>query len=239
MDPRRPLPNGHGTRERAYVGPRRRMAPRPDVAAARHVEQRRRVRVRRGGRPAAGERCRPRGGRLGTNERRGRHATRLGVGCSSVVSTLRRCCCFHHWEPKLLMMRRIRSRGGFWQGITGAPLPHERDDEAAIREVQEETGFDVTRELIRLGVEYEYAITPAVGRSRGYHPETRAIHVASFAAEITRDLDPILDPNEHDEFVWCSYEQAHALLDWPTERDALEGRRRALRMIASVLGDST
>ncbi len=140
---------------------------------------------------------------------------------------------------RFLMMRRIRSRGGFWQGITGAPLPHERDDEAAIREVQEETGFDVTRELIRLGVEYEYAITPAVGRSRGYHPETRAIHVASFAAEITRDLDPILDPNEHDEFVWCSYEQAHALLDWPTERHALEGRGRALRMIASVLGDST
>jgi lipoyl(octanoyl) transferase len=43
-----------------------------------------------------------------------------------------------------LMLRRIPTRGGFWQGLTGAPHPHESDDEAAVREVREETGFDVS-----------------------------------------------------------------------------------------------
>ena len=58
-----------------------------------------------------------------------------------------------------LMLRRIPTRGGFWQGVTGAPHPHESDDEAAIREVREETGFDVSASLMPLGVEYEYRLT--------------------------------------------------------------------------------
>jgi 8-oxo-dGTP pyrophosphatase MutT (NUDIX family) len=56
------------------------------------------------------------------------------------------------------MLRRCPSRGGFWQGVSGAPLVGETDTEAAVREVLEETGFDVAKRIFPLGVSYAYAL---------------------------------------------------------------------------------
>jgi len=127
-------------------------------------------------------------------------------------------------------------RGGFWQGVTGAPHPHESDDEAAVREVREETGFDVSTSLTRLGVEYEYRLSSEVARKAIYAENVRAIHVVTFGAEIPEQWDPTLDPDEHDAFAWCSHEQAAEMLDWPVETDALDHRRDALHELMSVLG---
>jgi 8-oxo-dGTP pyrophosphatase MutT (NUDIX family) len=41
---------------------------------------------------------------------------------------------------RFLMLKRTVARGGFWQGVTGAPLRGETDKAAALREVREETG---------------------------------------------------------------------------------------------------
>jgi 8-oxo-dGTP pyrophosphatase MutT (NUDIX family) len=135
-----------------------------------------------------------------------------------------------------LMLRRIPTRGGFWQGVTGAPHPHESDDEAAVREVREETGFDVSASLMPLGVEYEYRLSSEVARKAIYAAHVRAIHVVAFGAEVTEQRDPTLDPDEHDAFAWCSDREAAEMLDWPVEKDALDGRRSALRELASLLG---
>jgi 8-oxo-dGTP pyrophosphatase MutT (NUDIX family) len=143
---------------------------------------------------------------------------------------------FRHEAPRFLMLRRIPARGGFWQPVGGAPLPGEADLEAAVRETREETGFDVAATVFALGVEYDYALRPEA-RERWdelYGPGIRSIHVVTFAAEVPA-LEPRLDPVEHDDFRWCSYEQADALLDWPIEADALPGRRRALRALAERL----
>jgi hypothetical protein len=75
------------------------------------------------------------------------------------------------------MLRRIPTRGGFWQGVTGAPHPHESDDEAAVREVREETGFDVSASLMPLGVEHEYRLSSEVARKAIY-----AAHVRRFTS---------------------------------------------------------
>jgi hypothetical protein len=64
----------------------------------------------------------------------------------------------------------------------------------------------------------------------------RTIHVVAFAAEVTEQGDPKLDPDEHDAFAWCSHRDAAEILDWPVEKDALDGRRSALRELASLLG---
>src|SRR5262245_64154649 len=61
---------------------------------------------------------------------------------------------------RFLMLRRCPPRGGFWQGVSGAPLKGETDTEAAVREVLEETGFDVTDSIFPLGVGYAYALRP-------------------------------------------------------------------------------
>lgn len=119
---------------------------------------------------------------------------------------------------RFLMLRRTPERGGFWQGVTGGPLPGEGDAEAAVREVREETGFDVRATLLELAVRYAHGEIPVV----------------SFGAEAP-GARPRLDPREHDAFAWCSQEEAHELLDWPIERDALAGRREALRELAGRL----
>lgn len=134
-----------------------------------------------------------------------------------------------------LMLRRIPTRGGFWQGVTGAPHPHESDDEAAVREVREETGFDVSASLMPLGVEYEYRLSSEVAREAIYAAHVRAIHVVAFGAEVAEQREPTLDPDEHDAFAWCSHREAAEMLDWPVEKDALDARRSALRELASLL----
>jgi 8-oxo-dGTP pyrophosphatase MutT (NUDIX family) len=126
------------------------------------------------------------------------------------------------------MLRRTPGRGGFWQGVTGAPLPGETDVEAAVREVREETGYDVRETLVALPVSYRYALRPE--RAERYGAGVTAITVVTFGAEVAGDVDPRLV--EHDAFAWCTYDEAHALLEWPVEPDALAGRRSALRALA-------
>lgn len=138
--------------------------------------------------------------------------------------------------PRFLMLRRCEFRGGFWQDVSGGPLAGETDTEAAVREVREETGFDVTDSIFPLGVIYAYALRAEL-RARWeevYGPGVELVTVVAFAAELT-DGDPTLDPSEHDAFSWCSYDEAHALLDWPIEKDALAGRREALSVLNAQL----
>lgn len=130
-------------------------------------------------------------------------------------------------EP-LLMLRRVPERGGFWQGVSGAPLPGETDADAAAREVREETGFDVTGSLFSLGIEYRHGLDPARADQwrELFGPGVRSVSVTAFAAEIP-DRAPVLDPAEHDRYAWCSFAAARELLDWPIEADA-RARRRAV-----------
>jgi lipoyl(octanoyl) transferase len=140
---------------------------------------------------------------------------------------------------RYLMLRRPPARGGFWQSVTGAPLAGETDTAAAIREVHEETDYDVSANVFPLGVSYSYALRPELAdrwRAR-YGAGVTRISVVALGAEVTSDLDPVLDPAEHDSFAWYTFEQANAVLDWPIEEDALPGRRRALSILADMLGD--
>jgi 8-oxo-dGTP pyrophosphatase MutT (NUDIX family) len=140
---------------------------------------------------------------------------------------------------RYLMLRRPPGRGGFWQSVTGAPLAGETDIEAAIREVHEETGYEVSASIIRLGVSYSYSLRPELADRWDaiYGPGVREILVVAFGAEVSAGVDPVLDPAEHDSFAWFSYEQAGAVLDWPIEKDALAGRRKALAVLADIIGD--
>ena len=61
---------------------------------------------------------------------------------------------------QFLMLHRQPERGGFWQGVTGAPMPGESDAEAAIRETREETGYDVSDRLLVLVTRYAYGLRP-------------------------------------------------------------------------------
>ena len=139
--------------------------------------------------------------------------------------------------PRFLMLRRPPHRRGFWQAVTGAPLAGETDIEAAIREVREETGLEVSGSVFPLGITYAYALRPELAdRWRElYSAGIDEIAVVAFGAEVPDGVEPTLDPAEHDRFRWCGYEQADAMLDWPIESDALAGRREALRVLLQML----
>jgi 8-oxo-dGTP pyrophosphatase MutT (NUDIX family) len=136
-----------------------------------------------------------------------------------------------------LMLHRQPERGGFWQGVTGAPMPGESDGLAAIRETREETGYDVSDRLLKLATRYAHGLRADAADhwTSLYGPGVTSIPVVSFGAEVAGSSVPVLDPVEHDDFTWCTYEAARAFLDWPVEADALQGRRQALTELLNLI----
>lgn len=127
-----------------------------------------------------------------------------------------------------LLLRRVPSRGGFWQGVTGGVETQETLDEAALRELQEETALTPSR-LFPLGFSYTFVPKKAAA-SRGTPtpPVTEHVYLALLEAKV----DPTLDPAEHDAWDWFAYPEARVWLRWPENVEAL---RRCENFIARVL----
>lgn len=121
------------------------------------------------------------------------------------------------WE--YLMLKRVKNRGGFWQGVTGAPEVNETLTEGAKRELYEETGFTPVN-LIKTEISY---IIPMEDRWIEIYPEgTKEIPEYLFIAKIHQTGAPKIDPIEHDDWKWCSYKEAINLLTWENNKKALE-----------------
>ncbi|MHA1671791.1 MAG: NUDIX hydrolase [Promethearchaeota archaeon] len=131
------------------------------------------------------------------------------------------------WE--YLMLKRIKNRGGFWQGVTGAPKGNETLIEGAKRELHEETGFSLVN-LIKTNISY---IIPMEDRWKEIYPKgTKEIPEYLFIAIIYQPNPPKIDPLEHNDWKWCSYEKAMNLL-------SLENNKRALERVKKFLRDYT
>jgi len=121
------------------------------------------------------------------------------------------------WE--YLLLRRTSEREGFWQGVTGAVEPGESFDEAARRELFEETGF-VPEELVQIDYSYMF---PVADRWRNqYGPDATEITEHVFLAILDSGAEPKIDPREHDRWEWCSFEEALGKLSWPGNIEALK-----------------
>jgi dATP pyrophosphohydrolase len=121
------------------------------------------------------------------------------------------------WE--YLMLKRVKNRGGFWQGVTGAPETNETISEGAERELFEETGY-ASFTLIKTDVSY---IIPMEDRWIDIYPKgTKEIPEYLFFAIIRQPNPPQIDPIEHNEWKWCSYKDAMILLKWDDNKHALE-----------------
>ncbi len=129
------------------------------------------------------------------------------------------------WE--YLMLKRVKNRGGFWQGVTGAPENDETLSDGAKRELNEETGYSSVN-LIKTDISY---IIPMEDRWKDIYPEgTKEIPEYLFIAMIPHPDPPKIDPTEHYDWKWCSYEEAMDLL-------SLEDNKRALEYVQKYLRD--
>lgn len=134
---------------------------------------------------------------------------------------------------EFLMLRRTAQFGGFWQGVSGAPEWHESDNEGAIREVQEETGFAISGSLQQIGFRYELHREDDLDGAQWeglYGPDVDVIPEEVYVAEVPSNAEPVLAPYEHDTFRWCSFDDALKLLTW-------ENNRRALMAAQDFIGD--
>jgi 8-oxo-dGTP pyrophosphatase MutT (NUDIX family) len=103
-----------------------------------------------------------------------------------------------------LAVHRSPENGAYWHCIAGGVEDGETPDEAASRELREETGLEVQ--------------PVSIGRSFVY----TGIHVDCFVADAPEDWEPELDW-EHDGYRWLSAAAAADLMEWPEPSDVLRG----------------
>jgi len=123
-------------------------------------------------------------------------------------------------EFYFLMLKRIPSRGGFWQPVTGNVEANETFEAAALREVHEELGITETIQLI--DTEYSYK----------FHDNGMDQFERIFGVEVSQDQEVRLS-SEHSEFVWVSKDDAlNVYLKYPGNKEGLR------RLYQKVTGSS-
>ncbi len=139
----------------------------------------------------------------------------------------------HTADMEVLLINRA-DKPGFWQSVTGArDTLDEPLFETAVREVMEETGIHVVADSDRGGAGNEvpvsklrdwhisnvYAIYPQ-WRYR-YAPEITHNTEHVFGLLVPRDIQVVLAPREHLQYVWLPYREAADKCFSPSNAEAI------------------
>jgi 8-oxo-dGTP pyrophosphatase MutT (NUDIX family) len=123
---------------------------------------------------------------------------------------------------EILLIRRAPGRifPGLWQCVTGRLEPDEHAPLAALREVEEETGFGAD------DIEAAYDLDQTVH----FYDEDADALIASvlFAVQVRAGSEPTLS-HEHDAARWAEPDDALRLAVWPSYRESIERIRTMLR----------
>jgi 8-oxo-dGTP pyrophosphatase MutT (NUDIX family) len=99
-------------------------------------------------------------------------------------------------ETDFLVVHRSPENDAYWHQIAGGVEDGETFAEAAMRELREETGLEAAVQPLDAPFQYD------------------EVHVESFLVDVPAGWEPVLDW-EHDDYRWCSREEAAELLYWP------------------------
>ena len=111
------------------------------------------------------------------------------------------------WETLVLQRAEGTRCTGAWEAVHGHIEPGERPEDAAVREVREETGLEIER-LYNVTVQPFYLHKPGV------------VMLAVVFAAFTKEGSVILGP-EHSRHEWLPVGDATERLVWPRSRSAL------------------
>lgn len=125
----------------------------------------------------------------------------------------------HTPEPAILLLERVAPTG-FWQSVTGSLEPGEDWRDAALREVEEETGLRATAEDLvdwHLANRYPIPTTFIARYPEGIsHNQERV-----FSYPVASPFTPRLAPGEHSRALWLPAPEALARATSWTNRDAI------------------
>lgn len=113
---------------------------------------------------------------------------------------------------KILILKRILERSGYWQPISGGIEAGEKPLETIKREVYEETGLKKLERIINL--EYNFIFKTTWGGKLAKMKEY------CYAAEI-KEENAIQLSSEHEEYKWCTENETKIFLKWKHNRIAL------------------
>lgn len=110
-------------------------------------------------------------------------------------------------NPKfmVLILKRVPEREGHWQPISGGIEEGEKPIDTIRREIYEETGIQELERIFDLN--YSFIFTTM------WHGKLTTMREICFAAEIKKEK-PIKISNEHEEFKWCTEDEAKKFLKW-------------------------
>jgi len=123
---------------------------------------------------------------------------------------------------EFLLIERRRP-AGFWQSVTGSLEWDELPEQAARREVVEETGI-TAGVLKNLQWTQTYEIWPSFGHV--YAPGVTRNLEHAFALKLPGRVPVQLNPREHAEYRWLGAEEALATVSSHTNRAVIEHLRR-------------
>ncbi len=119
---------------------------------------------------------------------------------------------------EVLMLRRKYPKD-FWQSVTGSLEWDENPQQAAIRELEEETG--ITRHSLHNCEFLQNFEIYSIWRDR-YAPGVTENQEHVFSLELPEQIKIELDPREHEEFTWLSKQEAIGLAFSHTNQEAIE-----------------
>lgn len=121
------------------------------------------------------------------------------------------------WEHLIIKRAKLSYN---WQCVTGGVEKSEKPLEADHRELFEETGYKAIK-MIPFVYSKDYLIDD---EAEGKHdPDLFAkilqeIDIIVFIAILTDLKDPVLNPKEHTDWKWCTFENTYQLVDWAIEK---------------------
>ena len=121
-------------------------------------------------------------------------------------------------HDEILVLRRNKPNH-FWQSVAGSLEWSETAQQAAQRELYEETGIADTKQIINHHTCNEFLIYP-IWRHR-YAPGIISNKEYLFSLKIETRCRIVLDEREHSEYQWLSLTEAMARISSHTNRDAI------------------
>ncbi len=111
-----------------------------------------------------------------------------------------------------------------WQYVTGARKEGETPLESAKRESFKETGY-IPAIILPIDIPQEAFAENDEEEGDKFPPHLQKfaeeLKINNFIARIDQLKDPVLNPAEHTDWMWCDFETAYKLIKWSVGKKAL------------------